>query len=97
QVQSVARQLREMLGSAPVTGGTPPSAIVPWIIGDEGEAVAHASGLRDRGVFVPAIRFPTVARGSARLRFTATAGHTAADLAELSTALLAQPLAAFSK
>jgi 7-keto-8-aminopelargonate synthetase-like enzyme len=38
-------------------------------------------------VFVPAIRFPTVARGEARLRFTVSAEHTAEDFTTLGDAL----------
>ena len=61
--------------------------IVPIIIGDESEAVAAAAAFRKRGIFVPAIRYPTVARGKARLRVTLTAAHTAADISQLATAL----------
>jgi 8-amino-7-oxononanoate synthase len=53
----------------------PASAILPWIIGDEKLALEAASTLRAEGFFAPAIRYPTVARGSARLRITVTAGH----------------------
>ncbi len=63
------------------------SAILPLIVGDEGQAVATASALRERGFFVPAIRYPTVARGAARLRITLTANHTADDIVELTRAL----------
>ncbi len=63
------------------------SAIIPLIVGDESQAVATASVLRERGFFVPAIRYPTVARGSARLRITLTATHTKNDIAELTRAL----------
>jgi 7-keto-8-aminopelargonate synthetase-like enzyme len=65
-----------------------PSAIIPLTIGDEAKAVALASELRERGFFVPAIRYPTVARGSARLRITLTAAHASNDVAELISALL---------
>jgi 7-keto-8-aminopelargonate synthetase-like enzyme len=64
-----------------------PGAIVPIIIGDESEAVAAAAAFRKRGIFVPAIRYPTVARGTARLRVTLTAAHTAADVSRLTVAL----------
>lgn len=64
-----------------------PSAIVPVILGDEAQAVGAASALRDRGLFVPAIRYPTVARGSARLRITLTAAHKPDDVAALVAAL----------
>jgi 8-amino-7-oxononanoate synthase len=52
------------------------SAIIPWIIGDEKAAVQMAASLRTEGFFVPAIRYPTVAKASARLRITVTAAHT---------------------
>ncbi len=51
------------------------SAIVPLIIGAESDALAAAATLLERGIFVPAIRYPTVARGQARLRVTLTAAH----------------------
>jgi 8-amino-7-oxononanoate synthase len=59
------------------------SAILPVIIGDEAEAVAAAARLREQGIFVPAIRYPTVARGKARLRITLTAAHTKKDVEQL--------------
>ncbi|MCX6896991.1 MAG: 8-amino-7-oxononanoate synthase [Verrucomicrobia bacterium] len=49
----------------------PQSAIHPILIGDETAAVAAATRLREQGLFVPAIRYPTVARGAARLRKSA--------------------------
>jgi 8-amino-7-oxononanoate synthase len=63
------------------------SAIAPLILGDEARAVAAATSLREQNIFVPAIRYPTVARGAARLRITLTAAHTAADVAALTHAL----------
>ena len=65
------------------------SAIIPILIGDEAKAVVAADALRNRGIFVPAIRYPTVARGAARLRLTLTAAHTSGDIHELVTALQA--------
>ncbi len=64
-----------------------PSAIIPYIIGEEVAAVAAAQGLRDQGIFIPAIRFPTVARGLARLRITLSADHTVAEVDQLLAAL----------
>jgi 8-amino-7-oxononanoate synthase len=63
------------------------SAIIPLRIGDEAGAVAATAALRQRGIFVPAIRYPTVARGRARLRVTVSAAHTQADVSELAGAL----------
>ncbi len=65
----------------------PGAAIIPLLIGEEDAALAAAKTLRDQDIFVPAIRYPTVARGAARLRITLTAGHTAADVAALITAV----------
>lgn len=59
------------------------SPILPLMIGDETKAVDAAAALRERGVFIPAIRYPTVARGEARLRLTVTAAHTREDVTEL--------------
>lgn len=58
------------------------SAILPLLIGEESAALQIASTLRERGVYVPAIRYPTVAHGEARLRFTVTAAHGKDDLRE---------------
>jgi len=63
------------------------SAILPVIIGDETRAVATSAALRERDIFVPAIRYPTVARGAARLRVTVTATHTTEEINLLATAL----------
>jgi len=57
-----------------------PSAILPVIIGDETRTVAISAALRERDIFVPAIRYPTVARGAARLRVTVTATHTIEEI-----------------
>ena len=51
------------------------SAIFPWIVGDEQAALNLASALQREGFFVSAIRYPTVAKSSARLRITVTASH----------------------
>lgn len=77
-------QLRTLLKMPPVAS---PSAIIPVIIGEETKAVEAASELRKRRCFVPAIRYPTVARGQARLRVTVTATHTPDNLNILANAL----------
>ena len=64
-----------------------PSAIIPVLIGDEARAVAVSAALREEGFFVPAIRYPTVARGHARLRVTLTAAHTAEEVGLLAAKL----------
>jgi len=62
-------------------------AIIPIIIGDETKAVDAATSLRGQNIFVPAIRYPTVARGKARLRVTLTGSHSADDVSTLVRAL----------
>lgn len=66
---------------------TVPSAIIPLILGEEAKAVETAAQLREQGFFVPAIRYPTVARGAARLRITLTTAHTKPDVDQLAGAL----------
>ncbi|HEY1787011.1 MAG TPA: 8-amino-7-oxononanoate synthase [Verrucomicrobiae bacterium] len=56
------------------------SAIIPLILGDEAKALDAAAKLRAQHIFVPAIRYPSVARGSARLRITLTAAHSRQDI-----------------
>ncbi len=56
------------------------SAIVPILIGDEQKACAVSVALEREGVLIPAIRYPTVARGTARLRAAVDVGKTDADL-----------------
>jgi len=63
------------------------AAIIPFILGDEIKAVSAAAKLRAQNIFVPAIRYPTVARGAARLRVTLTAAHTREDIGQLFNAL----------
>jgi 8-amino-7-oxononanoate synthase len=61
--------------------------IQPLIIGDAGDALAVSEALWDRGIWVPAIRPPTVPSGSARLRITLSAAHSDADVDRLVAAL----------
>ena len=63
------------------------SAIIPIIVGGERKAVAAAAQLRERNIFGPAIRYPTVARNAARLRITLTATHTREDVSQVAAAL----------
>ena len=63
------------------------SAITPMLIGDEEKAMQITTALLGQGVFIPAVRFPTVAHGQARLRLTMTAAHGAADIQQLLAAL----------
>jgi 8-amino-7-oxononanoate synthase len=64
-----------------------PSPIVAVVLGSEDRAVKAAAALLDAGLFVPAIRPPTVAPGTSRLRVTLSAAHTDDQLDRLLDAL----------
>jgi 8-amino-7-oxononanoate synthase len=68
-------------------GSNASSAIFPWIVGDEQAALDLASALQNEGFLVPAIRYPTVAKGSARLRITVTASHEEDQIRSLCEAI----------
>ena len=65
----------------------PPSAIMPLILGGEERALSEAARLQEAGFFVPAIRYPTVPRKTARLRITLSAAHTPEQIRGLAAAL----------
>ena len=55
---------------------TSEAAITPIMIGDESSAINLSNNLIDHGIYAPAIRYPTVARGMARIRITLSSDHT---------------------
>ncbi|SDZ86873.1 8-amino-7-oxononanoate synthase [Thiothrix caldifontis] len=63
------------------------TAIQPILVGSSGQALAISRQLEERGLLVTAIRPPTVPDGTARLRVTLSAAHTATDVEQLLTAL----------
>ncbi|MFV0315429.1 MAG: aminotransferase class I/II-fold pyridoxal phosphate-dependent enzyme [Microthrixaceae bacterium] len=64
-----------------------PSPIVPVIVGDENVALGVSEQLLEVGILVPAIRPPTVAVGTSRLRVALSAAHTEVMVDELATTL----------
>ena len=64
-----------------------PTAIQPVIIGDNHEALRVATALYEKGLWVPAIRPPTVPKGTARLRVSLSAAHTENHVEQLVDAL----------
>lgn len=58
------------------------TAIIPVMIGDEEKALAVSNYLYENGYFISAIRYPTVARGAARLRVALMSSHTEEELAK---------------
>jgi 7-keto-8-aminopelargonate synthetase-like enzyme len=71
------------------TTGTGPalSPIVPVVVGGEQEALAASAALLEEGLFVPAIRPPTVPPGTSRLRVTLSAAHSDQEVLQLLSAL----------
>lgn len=74
------------LGLALLPSATP---IQPIVVGSSERSVAMSEALWERGLWVSAIRPPTVPEGTARLRVTLSANHTAAHVAQLIEALAA--------
>lgn len=68
-----------------------PSAIVPIVIGDEARALKISAALQDAGILIPAIRYPTVAKGQARLRASLMATHTHEQL-QYAASIIAQAI-----
>ncbi|MFK7851944.1 MAG: aminotransferase class I/II-fold pyridoxal phosphate-dependent enzyme [Akkermansiaceae bacterium] len=60
-----------------------PTAILPMIIGENQAAITASQNLADQGFLIPAIRYPTVPRNTARLRVTISAAHPQEALAAL--------------
>jgi 7-keto-8-aminopelargonate synthetase-like enzyme len=87
RVTELRRGLAGLGWTVGAEGIAPVSAILPLMVRTEATALALAERLHEAGCLVPAIRFPTVARGAARLRITVSAAHTAEDVARLLAAL----------
>ncbi|OIR19404.1 8-amino-7-oxononanoate synthase [mine drainage metagenome] len=80
-------QLRGGLAGLPWRLMPSDTAIQPLLIGDNRQALELSERLRERGIWVAAIRPPTVPQGTARLRITLSAAHTADDVERLIGAL----------
>ena len=63
------------------------TAIQPWILGADEDALTASSRLRAAGFLVPAIRPPTVPEGTSRLRISLSAAHEPAEVDALADAL----------
>jgi 8-amino-7-oxononanoate synthase len=74
------RLLRQMIAGAGLTPVSTDAHITSLVIGAVEDALAFADALLDAGVFAPAIRPPTVPRGTSRVRISVTAGHARGDV-----------------
>ena len=86
---AMAAELRRLLTGAGLDTLRSDSQIIPIVIGDAARAVDVARGLFEAGFFVPAIRPPTVAPGTSRLRVSLSAGHEDGDVAGFAEAVAA--------
>jgi len=80
RLRSNARVLRRALAEEGFPVADSEMQIVPLIVGEERAAMALCQAALERGVFAQAIRPPTVAAGTSRLRLAVMASHTAAEL-----------------
>ena len=87
QLCKLIAQLRTGLAGSSWTLMSSSTPIQPLLVGGNEDAVALSEGLRARGIWVPAIRPPTVPQGTARLRISLSAAHGEQDVAQLIEAL----------
>ncbi len=76
QLESLIQRFRSGAAGRGITITTSNTPIQPVIIGDANKAVMVSRLLEQNGIFVSAIRPPTVPRNSSRLRITLSANHT---------------------
>ncbi|MDY0256306.1 glycine C-acetyltransferase [Gudongella oleilytica] len=75
-----AKYFKEKMGTLGFDIGNSQTPITPVIIGDEAKTMEFSRRLLDKGVFVSGIVFPTVPKGTGRLRCMVTAGHSKEQL-----------------
>lgn len=83
QLQQRIRQFRTAAAHLPLQLGASKTAIQPLLVGDNQQSLIWAEQLRAAGLWVTAIRPPTVPPGSARLRITLSAAHQPEDIDRL--------------
>ncbi|MCA9134725.1 MAG: pyridoxal phosphate-dependent aminotransferase family protein, partial [Planctomycetales bacterium] len=82
-----ARALRSQLAALGLDVPPGDSPILPVILGSEERVLTISQQLAERAIYVPAIRPPTVPRGTARLRISLSTRHTGEQIEQLLTAL----------
>ena len=83
QLQKLIAQLQAGLSGLPWALMPSTTPIQPLLVGDNDAALALSAELRERGIWVPAIRPPTVPQGTARLRISLSAAHSEQDVQQL--------------
>jgi len=86
-LRELVLRLKQGLQGAPWRLLPSDTPIQPLLVGGNAEALALSARLAERGLLVPAIRPPTVPRGTARLRISLSADHAADDVDRLVAAL----------
>jgi 8-amino-7-oxononanoate synthase len=86
-LQNLIAQLRSRLELKRWHWTDSQTPIQPLIIGANDDAMLASAKLYEEGLWIPAIRPPTVPSNTARLRLTLSAAHTADDLGKLAAAL----------
>jgi 8-amino-7-oxononanoate synthase len=89
RLQGLIERLRGRLATLPWRLAPSGTAIQPLIVGDNAAAMALMEGLMEQGIWVPAIRPPTVPAGTARLRISLSAAHAPEHVDQLADALRA--------
>lgn len=87
QLQVLMHALQTGCAGLPWSLMASPTPIQPLLVGDSQQALDLSQALLHRGIWVPAIRPPTVPAGGARLRISLSAAHSVQDVQRLTQAL----------
>ncbi|HEY5558718.1 MAG TPA: 8-amino-7-oxononanoate synthase [Steroidobacteraceae bacterium] len=88
RVLALTRRFRELARAAGLPLADSETPIQPILLGSAGAAMQASRALLDQGLFVAAIRPPTVPAGTSRLRITLSAAHRDSDVERLITSLI---------
>lgn len=86
-IETFRQHIKPEACSIPASQASSSSAIIPWMVGDSAEALELSKKLRNEGFLIPAIRFPTVPKNTARLRITFNAADQTDDIIQLARLL----------
>jgi 8-amino-7-oxononanoate synthase len=88
RLRELVAALKRTLAGSPWRLSLSDTPIQPLVVGEARHALALSAALAERGLLVPAIRPPTVPRGTARLRVSLSADHRVEDVERLGATLL---------